>query len=483
MLRKSIDDLLEKAKSRSAMGQYDESVVKKLKKQPGVENPFALATAIKQGTVHRKSFDEQTSEYFVKCHSHVLFGDTEDELKREKKQPKKADGHVFGGGHEDEAGKPGGEMVKKKVEDLSSESADAYKSLDERVCDLHKARYDTKEPSEKEGVVSQTEGYGEHPDTLHTKSGPDKMSQKRYSYDKGKQEVEVEHTKQSETGKPGMKTTIPATAEFEEELKNASMTSTIDAILEKGRLRQVNKVKEGGAASGIRRPHLSEEQKKRIIEGSAAKVKAYRTEGYMPDKSDSPEVREQDRDPSNKSMISLVDELVNKSMYDIVNHKRFSKMDPDAGINKKKEEAMERGPADKGKYVPGSKRFNNPQDSQDPKIRYKSLDERVCDLTKDMDTQRERQIHDAAMTVRLSREGHPDTNKAAAKMDVNPSDVQRISSRLDRMHTSKSQTLKSVCDTWMKSSAGMTGGHRVEVPGAKPATLVKADDDDENDEE
>lgn len=468
MLRKAIDDLLEKAKSRSAMGQYDESVVKKLKKQPGVENPFALATAIKQGTVHRKSFDEQTSEYFVKCHSHVLFGDTEQDLKREKKQPKKADGHVFGGGHEDEAGKPGGEMVKKKVEDLGSEGPEAYKSLDERICDLHKSRYDTKPSSAEEGTISQTEGYGEHPDTLHTKSSRKaRMTQKRYSYDKDKQEVEVEHTKHSDTGKEGVRKIIPASAKYEKELKNASMISTIDVILEKGRLRQVNRVKESGAASGVRRPYLSEEQKKRIIEGSAAKVKAYRTEGYMPDKSDSPEVREQDKDPSNKSVEVEIASLIEKSE------------------DKKKEDKIERGPADKGKYIPGSKKYNNPQDSQDPKIRYKSLDDRVCDLVKDMDSQRERQIHDAAMTVRLSREGHSDTNKAAAKMDVNPSDVQRISSRLDRMHAAKSQTLKSVCDTWMKSSPGMTGGRRVEVPGARPATLVKADEDndDENGDE
>jgi hypothetical protein len=430
----------------------------------------------------RKSIDEQTSEYFVKCHSHVLFGDTEDELKREKKQPKKADGHVFGGGHEDEAGKPGGEMVKKKVENLSSEGADAYKSLDERICNLHKdvtitgSKYNEK----KEPIHQFADGT-----TMHTKYR-NKPSKKTGLYGDAtftNQDPETGNIRVRSDEKEAEYPTHTAGGSANKALPKKSVMTEIDAILEKGRLRQVNKVKEGGAASGVRRPHLSEEQKKKIIEGSAAKVKAYRTEGYMPDKSDSPEVREQDRDPSNKSMISLVDELMEKSLYDVVNHKRFSKMDPDAGINKKKEEAMERGPADKGKYVPGSKRFNNPQDSQDPKIRYKSLDERVCDLTKDMDTQRERQIHDAAMTVRLSREGHPDTNKAAAKMDVNPSDVQRISSRLDRMHTSKSQTLKSVCDTWMKSSAGMTGGHRVEVPGAKPATLVKADDDDENDEE
>ena len=427
-----------------------------------------MAHAEANRVVGRKSFDETTAEYFAKCYSHVLDGETEEGLKGKKKQAPKADGHVLGADPNDKRGSEH-EMVEKK-------EPEAYKSLDERICDIHKARYDTKPPTEREGVVSQTEGYGDHPDSLHTTSpggDVDKLTQKYYAYDKDKQEIETGHTKQSRTGKHGIKTTIPASAKYEEELKNASVVSAIDALLEKGRLRQVNKVKEGGAASGVRRPYLSEEQKKKIIEGSAAKVKAYRTEGYMPDKSDSPEVREQDRDPSNKSMKSIVDELVEKSMYDIVHHKRFSKMDPDAGIDKKKEEAMETGPTDKGKYIPGSKTFNNPQDSQDPKIRYKSLDERICDLTKDMSSQRERDIHDAVMTVRLSREGHPETNRAAEKMDVNPSDVQRASSMLEGFHNTKQTTLKSVCDKWMKGHAGVISSGGPILPGAHPATLVK----------
>ena len=316
------------------------------------------------------------------------------------------------------------------------------------------------------------------------------------------------------------------------------LMKSVDAILEKAGIRRGRPAKDQGAAGPVKKVSLSEEQKKKYLEGSAAKVKAYRTEGYMPDRSNSPEVRAQDRSSSNKSLDERTADLA-KSMYDIVNHRRFSKMDPDAGIDKKKEEKMDAegvgtknpaikdggrkwtsedktqksldsdlekgfrgryddsdagshaadveehrrktepkstqseddeldyGPEDKGKYVPGSKTFNNPQDSQNPKTRYKSLDERTCNLTKDMSQQREREIHDAVSTIRMTQENVPE----AAKMDVKAEDVHRAHT----LHTNLAapRTQKSVCNTWQTESAFISKGGRIVVQGGEPATLVK----------
>lgn len=63
----AVNQLLEKAKSRSAMGQYDEKVVQALKRKKNIDNPFALATWIKQ---HKKSVESDSdlnkavSEYY-----------------------------------------------------------------------------------------------------------------------------------------------------------------------------------------------------------------------------------------------------------------------------------------------------------------------------------------------------------------------------------------------------------------------------------
>jgi hypothetical protein len=65
-----------------------------------------------------KSMDDRTAEYVQKCYSHVLSGETEEDLKRKKKQPEKADGHTLG---TDPALRDEGEMVPKK-------EPDAYKS-------------------------------------------------------------------------------------------------------------------------------------------------------------------------------------------------------------------------------------------------------------------------------------------------------------------------------------------------------------------
>jgi len=256
--------------------------------------------------------------------------------------------------------------------------------------------------------------------------------------------------------------------------KEASMKSIINEIINKavygvgasGGKVQHGSGKDESKPSAVKKPELSEERKKQIIEGARTKASHLASSTGMHGLAAAAKIK------AEKSLDERTADLV-KSLYDVVNHKRFSKMDPDAGINKKKEAAMEHGPTDKGKYVPGSKTYNNPQDSQDPKIRYKSLDERTCDLTKDMSHQRAKEIHDAVSTVRMVKEDIPE----AAKMDVNPDDVHRAFSLHSNL--TKPQTQKSICDKWQTESAFITKGARVMPlgPGGEVSTLAKDDAD------
>lgn len=313
-----------------------------------------------------------------------------------------------------------------------------------------------------------------------------------------------------------------------------NMKSIIENILEKavyGAGASGGKVQRGSGKDeskpgAVKKPALSEERKKQIIEGARTKASHLASSTGMHGLAS--------KIKAEKSLDERTADLV-KSLYDVVNRKKFSKIDPDAGINKKKEEKMniERGPEDKGKYVPGSKTFSNPQDSQDSKIRYKSLDsdlekakfdkklekfdfkdgkkdadhvkrliragrkndndplkvptperyekyqgksldDRTCDLVKDMSSSREREIHDAISTIRMTKENIPE----AAKMDVNPEDVHRAHS----LHTNLSapRTQKSVCDKWLEGSAFITKGARVMPlgPGGQVQDLSKDEDED-----
>jgi hypothetical protein len=219
-LSKSVDALLEKAKSRSAMGQYDESVVKKLKKQPGVKEPYALAAAIKQGTVQHKSIDDLTIEqHLSKSHPDLI-----KDLKF----------------HE----KPGG-----------------HRKTEEGF----------------EHTYQETGGRGRLASTVTTKTKPgEKQEQKRYSYDPKKQEVEVK-----ETSKPYVKKVIEATPEAEKELKEASIdVRTCDLIksYEDQELEKGGEMAARAVAGAIKDPKLSPkkyEKATRVSERAAEKYPGY----------------------------------------------------------------------------------------------------------------------------------------------------------------------------------------------------------------
>ncbi len=458
--------------------------------------------------VGRKSFDETTAEYFVKCHSHVLDGVTEENLRTKKKQPPKAEGHVFGNDTKDKRGSDM-EMVEKK-------EPEAYKSLDERTMDYTKAITGSKRV--KTGAVEQREEdlpYGKYIQTIESSkvkggkrvgSGTDRFTHTSFNPEKGEVKINTSNWNKKKQKYEHGETTHPthvgmgSLIEANKDLPRKSLEVELDSLLEKGRLRQVNKVKEGGAASGVRRINpasLSLDRQQQLLSGSAAKVKAYRTEGYMPDKSDSPEVREQDKDPSNKSMTSMIDEIIEKA-------KKPTKVIPFNKLKtrnehwldkheREKEAKIERGPIDKGDYIPGSKTYNNPGDSQDPKIRYgkfhdavirsgdKSLDDRTCDLIKSLTTQKEREIKDAGRVFRLSAEGLHDEAKKISD-DVSPETMFTIASKFNGIKAAR-EAQKSVIDKWQASSSFVTKGSRVMPlgPGGMVSDLSKDEDDDEDD--
>jgi hypothetical protein len=462
-----------------------------------------------------KSMDELTADYFVKCNVHAVDdelakGTVVDFAEAKKKKEAKDDGGI--------------KRIPMSEVDWSQVKPAPRKET-------------------AEGQIHQIDSSSMV--TPHYKDRDTKPT-RVYKYDKDKQEVSKYEEKKDEPF--FLKKKIPANAGREEELKNASTTSdlvkSIDALLEKAGIRQVHRIKDSGAASPVRHRTLTEEQKKKYIEGSAAKVKAYRTEGYMPDKSDSPEVREQDKDASNKSLdertadlakseylniekarkkdsVIPFNKLKTKNEHWLDKHEKKQDISPseqasamkrlerESGVKYPTAKEIERmqsadvdksrkGPMDKGDYIAppakGSKTYNNPEDSQDPKIRYgkfhdvvlrsgddkkKSIDEITCDLVKSLDSENSKRIRDAAMTVRLHREGISD---AASKMDVDPDLVQMADSKLSGIQAAR-QAQKSVVDKWQSSSSFVTKGSRVLPlgPGGEVSTLSKDDDEDEDD--
>ena len=106
----------------------------------------------------------------------------------------------------------------------------------------------------------------------------------------------------------------------------------------------------------------------------------------------------------------------------------------------------------------------------------KSLDERICDLMKDMSQQREREIHSAVSKVRMIKEDVPGAEKIDAKND----DVFRAVRTHNNIAAIRTQ--KSVCDTWMIESPFVSKGARVIPlgPGGEVQTLAKADEDEDD---
>jgi len=440
-LNTNIDALLEKTRSYPKVEGYlrgiDKQRIDEGKDVPVTRREKAVRTAdensAKKLEAKNKSMDDQTAEYFVKCHSHVLFAETEDGLESKKKEPPKKKDHVFGNDPDDKRGSEL-EMVKKKEpEAYKSEESDLVKSVDAL---LEKAYY---------GVGSVG----------------------------GKMSIQGTHKKEP-------------------------------------------------AHSKVSKPSLSEERKKEIIEGSQKKAASQASrEGLH---GQAAKIR------SEKSLDERTSDLA-KSLYDIVNHKKFARQDPDAGIDAEKEKKMnnaedlksdiidterrlgegtvdpmkkksidsdlekgafkdqwikdqeakgedpaavpgsiEEGRSDKGKYVPGSKTLNNPQDSQDPKIRYKSLDDRTCDLIKALTSDRSKEIHDAVTTARMIKHDIPE----AKNMKVKPDDLVRVVRTHNNMAAARTQ--KSICDKW-QDSPFMTKGARVMPigPGGDLQDLSKDD--------
>jgi hypothetical protein len=145
----------------------------------------------------------------------------------------------------------------------------------------------------------------------------------------------------------------------------------------------------------------------------------------------------------------------------------------------KKHGLMKEGPEDKGKYVPGSKKFNNPQDSQDPKIRYKSLDERTCDLHKGFAPEK---VGGAVGREYVKNADSDKAKRVAVKFHFKNAKNPEAQSKFGEAMTDEvwahnlklaKKSQQDVMNTWQTDSAYITKGGRVVVQGGQPATLVK----------
>lgn len=270
------------------------------------------------------------------------------------------------------------------------------------------------------------------------------------------------------------------------------ITCTIDELIEKavyGAGASHGKVERGSGKDSskpgkVTTPALSEERKKQIIEGGRKKAEDQASSTGL--HATAARIR------AEKSLDDRTTDLVKSLNVDYGRRKAGSRpggyrQDPDAGIDRKKEERMDaegvgtrEGPEDKGKYVPGSKTFNNPQDSQDPKIRYKSLDERTCDLHKGFAPEK------VGGAVGREYVKNPDSEKAkrvAVKFHTknnNPESQEKFGEGMTNEiwnHNLKlaKKSQQDIVNTWQTDSSFITKGSRVMPlgPGGEVQDLSK----------
>jgi len=216
--------------------------------------------------------------------------------------------------------------------------------------------------------------------------------------------------------------------------------------------------KDESKPGAVKKPELTEEQKKKYISGAQTKASHLASSSGMHGLAA--------KIKAEKSLDERTTDLVKALNVDYGPRKSGVKrggykQDPDYDLHPKDREKSDSNSDTRGPL---------PSDADSSK---KSLDERTCNLVKDMSQQREREIHDAVSTVRMVKEDVPE----ASKMDVNPEDVHRAYSLHSNL--TKPQTQKSICDKWQTGSAFMTKGARVMPlgPGGEVSTLAKDDAD------
>jgi hypothetical protein len=304
----------------------------------------------------------------------------------------------------------------------------------------------------------------------------------------------------------------------------------IDELMEKARVK----------TSAVRKPALSEERKKEIIDRTDKKVRAMSQEGYRPDYSRYAN-RMYKEEGGEKSIDERTCDLV-KAKFDwrkdpYAHEFKDSKLTtgpgkgkpsgywersdkdgpsyPEGALRQTDMESIDRTPdkrtsehkTETGKGEPkkisttynpekgtakrrvevgeGKKKIYGEEEYTPSPSETKSIDERTCDLAKsgfygtdelEKDRESRKQIADAVRAVRLHREG---MHKEAKKIDPDPEKLSTAAWKHNAM-IAASQREKSVLNTWQKSSSFVSKGSKIlpTGPGGQVQDLVKDDEDE-----
>lgn len=312
----------------------------------------------------KKSIDD----LLVKCNSHVITGETEEGLKKKKKQAPKADGHTLG------------KNPSAKAEDLEMVKVDvegAFKSISDTCDNIMKGKFADPSGKPKEGMalantkmseLGQRKIYPKHvygteeEEKYHPNKVRDindaaknlKQSEYRTKKRRGGKYDENEfsgkvfrNSTPSEVHKEDLKTDKAIDSSIKRhESKHKSSESDL--------MKSVNDLIEKAQLPGLNKPAVKQTRKVKTVED------VIRTE-------------------KPKNLIrSMVDELMQKSLRDVVNHGtnirrgQGYKNDPDAGIDRKKEERMDADEARGGRKLLS---FNDYHDLDYQKKTEKSMDD------------------------------------------------------------------------------------------------------------
>jgi len=283
----------EKTGSRSTkMYRYhDDSIIASNKK--GVKK-------IPANVQHEKELKEASMKtidivdnLLAKCHSHVLESETEEGLKKKKKQPEKADGHTLG---TDPAPRSEGEMVKKKESDAhkSWQSGQRYREEQNR---LKEQRLHEKEAYKRTRMTGGMSEWGKY--KAEADANKREMEEKEKSMTSAIDELMIKaRVNRLDYDEDGMPQTPEAQKEFDERgRRNAAMHAGIKPKVPKGvkprKGEEVDKsmitvvdelmTKARVAASKPRSVKLSPEKEKEVLARHEQKLRSLRQASYKPD--------------------------------------------------------------------------------------------------------------------------------------------------------------------------------------------------------
>jgi hypothetical protein len=357
---------------------------------------------------------ERAEKSLAKCHSHVLEGETEESVKKKKKQPEKADGHVLG---TDPTPRDEGEMVKKKEPDAwkSQQSGERFREEQNR---LKQQRLHEKEAYKRTRMTGGTSEWGKY----------------KAEADANKQEMEE---------------------------KEKSFVSAIDELMIKARVNRLDYDEDGMPQTPEAQKEFDERGRRNAAVHAGIKPKV--PKGVKPRKGEEVD----------KSMITVVDELMAKARV-AASKPRSVKLSPEKEKEVLARHEQKLRSLRQSSYRPDYSRYANRMYEEEGGE--KSLDERTIDLVKNLENQLDKGGEQAAQAVfnalkdpSLSPKKYGKLTRVAGKASRKyPAYAERL---LDKV-SAHNERNKSILSTWHKDSSFITKGH-VMGPGGEEATLVK----------